>query len=59
MYSRVTDFPFPFPCQLSTWYDEIAGRRLNLELSLSCRFLRIKTAVMLVVRNHGDNNVTP
>ena len=34
------------------------GRRLNLELSLSCRFLRIKTAVMLVVRNHGAHNVT-
>ena len=30
----------------------------NLELSLSCRFLSIKTAVVVVVRNHGASNVT-
>jgi hypothetical protein len=30
----------------------------NLDLSLSCRFLSIKTAVMVVVRNHGSSNAT-
>eukprot|EP01051_Picozoa_sp_SAG22_P002185 SAG22_NODE_96_length_20771_cov_33.186018_9_plen_101_part_00 len=31
---------------------------LNLDLSLSCRFLTQKTAVVVVVRNHGAQNMT-